>query len=131
MILDLHQLLILGIFCASIHWIFARSKIMKPLWSRARGVLASWLACPACFGMWVGIALGFAGLRPVAWYCVEEMTFWSSAIEIAQVGLLATFLTPVFEGILVWGLETSAIQEAPTSRDPGEHEGVFDAVDEG
>lgn len=125
MILDLHQLLILGIMCASIHWIFARSNIMKPLWSRARGVLASWLACAGCFGTWVGVALGFAGLRPVAWYYADELTLWSSAIEIAQTALLATFLTPVFEGILLWGLERSAIEE------PGAHPGLFDEVDKG
>lgn len=94
--MDLQQLVLLGILSSSIHWIIARSKIAKPLWSRAKGWLADLLACPACFGFWIGIFLGLGGVQPYPGY-------------VSVTAVLAVFLTPVFEGALLWGLEVSSM----------------------
>jgi hypothetical protein len=102
--LDLEQLALLGLLSSTIHWLIARSGIAKPLWSRARGFLASLLACAACSGFWIGGALVASGLvRPV-----QGDSPWISLIAS---GFLSTLLTPVFEGVLLWGLQASAIEQ--------------------
>lgn len=108
MTLDLQQLVLLGILSSSIHWLVARSKIAKPLWSRAKGSLAELLACPSCSGFWIGWALGLIGLRPVHSGLV---------VDLLLSALLAVFLTPVFEAVLLWGLHTSAI-EVESDKEP-------------
>lgn len=104
MTLDLQQLVLLGILSSSTHWLVARSSIAKPLWSRAKGSLAELLACPSCSGFWIGWALGLIGVRPTHVGVVADLFFAS---------LLAVFLTPVFEAVLLWGLHTSAIEVEP------------------
>jgi hypothetical protein len=99
--LDLKQLVLLGILSSSIHWLVARSKIAKPLWSRATGWLADLLVCPSCSGFWIGWALGLIGLHPVH--------TGIGLADLACTPVLAIFLTPVFEGLLLWGLLTSAL----------------------
>ena len=95
------QLAMLALLSASIHWLVARSAITKPLWSRARGWLAELLKCAGCSGFWIGLGLGALGIRPVQPPSVLPAIFLS--------GLLAVFLTPIFEGMLLWGLRESAI----------------------
>ena len=113
MVVDWHQVALLGLMSAGLHWLVARSTIARPLWSRARGKLAELLACPACSGWWIGIGLWVAGIRPVCfdWMC----TAWLHAIAcIAVNALLGLVLTPVVEAVLLWGLERSAIQSEPS-----------------
>jgi hypothetical protein len=100
----LDQLVVLGLLTASMHWLVARSTIAKPLWSRARGPLAELLKCAGCTGWWLGLGCGFAGLRPiVAHYQV---------VSIVVAGVLGAILTPIFEGVMVWGLLQSTIDES-------------------
>lgn len=100
MILNYQHLLLLGIVTSSLHWLLARSKITQPLWSRATGYLDALLRCPACSGFWLGLITGL-WLHPI-----EGL---SRAGGVLAAGLLALFLTPVFEAVLLWGLERSAV----------------------
>lgn len=100
--IDLTHLFVLGLLTSSAHWLFARSKIAKPLWSRTRGFIDELLRCPACSGVWLAAGAYVAGVRPVgkggpAFICTM---------------LLGLILTPVFEGVLLWGLERSALEDA-------------------
>lgn len=108
--LDLEQLGLLGLLTSATHWIIARAEISQPLWGRARGWFARLLACPGCSGFWLGIAFGAAGVRPTlqSWPVIGSLTS----------GLCAVFLTPVFEGVLLWGLERSAIEAAEDDSSP-------------
>lgn len=99
--IDLPQGLGLGVLVAAAHWLVARSTIARPLWSRARGWLGELLACAGCSGWWLGLGAGIGGLRPVH-------TGWTPADVVAS-GLGAVFLTPVLEGVMLWGLAMSAI----------------------
>jgi hypothetical protein len=101
----LDQLFLLGILSATIHWLVARSEIAAPLWSRARGIVDKLLRCPACSGFWLGGALTFVGVHPLV-----GVTDWR---DVAAGTLCGVFLTPVFEAVLLWGLERTAIGEAP------------------
>lgn len=104
--LNVQHLLFLGILTTAVHWLIARSSIMSWLWSRARGTAAKLLACPACSGWWLGLGASLLGFNPVIW----TDTGWIPALgSFLTTGLLAMFLTPVFEGLLIWGLETSHI----------------------
>jgi len=103
MTLDVHQLMLLGLLSTSVHWLVARSRIARPLWSRARGLLGELLRCPACSGWWLGLGLGALGVRPVA-----APHRW---LEIALAGLLAVVVTPVVEAVMVLGLQHSAIAD--------------------
>lgn len=98
--MKLDQLALLGLLSASIHWIIARSAIAKPLWSRAKGKFGELLRCAGCSGFWIGLGLWWWGVRPV--------TCWGAPLA---TGLLGVVLTPVFEAILLWGLEQSAIDD--------------------
>lgn len=103
--MDLGQFALLGVTSASLHWLLARSKIAQPLWSRARGWLDALLRCPACSGFWLGLGLGAGGIRP--------MEFGHGpTLDIAGAGILAVFACPVAEGILIWGLKMSTVEEA-------------------
>jgi hypothetical protein len=104
---DLDQLVLLGLLSASIHWLAARASITKWFWSLGwypirnersvltRDFLARLFACAACSGFWIGLGLGFAGVRPIG-------EGWRG---IVASGLVGIFVTPVFEGLLLWGLE--------------------------
>lgn len=108
MTIDLSQLFVLGLLCASTHWLIARSAVAKPLWSRARGFLAALLRCPACSGFWLGLGCVIIGLRPLGNGFVAGLT----------TVILAAILTPVFEGLMIWGLRESAIEEEDESESP-------------
>jgi len=99
--LDVADLVLVGILSAAIHWLVARSYLFEFLWGRARGITEKLLNCAACSGFWIGVGLGFAGLRPLV--AVDR---WA---QIVGAGLLALYLTPIFEGILVWGLTESTV----------------------
>jgi hypothetical protein len=115
MILDLTQLALLGILCASIHWLVARSEIAKPFWSRTSGWLAKLLACAGCSGFWLGAISGVTNLvAPVAFNAVGSPTWLSFGFLVAQTfitGVLGIFVTPIFESLLLWGLSASALQD--------------------
>lgn len=99
--LNLNELLILAVLTATLHWLIARAEITRPIWSRASGGIDKLLRCAGCSGFWLGLGLGIIGLRPI-----------DSGIVVADVavtGLLSVFFTPVFEAVLIWGLERSAI----------------------
>lgn len=105
---DANQLVLLGILTASIHWIAARASITKFFWSLnwwpergwgsvAKSYVADLLACAACSGFWAGLGLGIAGVRPIG----------SGWLSVLGSGLAGVLVTPVVEGILLWGLERS------------------------
>jgi len=101
MTIDLHQLFVLGILTSAIHWLAGRSEIARPLWSRAPGWLDRLLRCPACTGWWLGLLAWFAGVH-----------VWAApfrAVEVVLNGVTAVFVTPVFEGAILWGLRETAI----------------------
>lgn len=108
--LNVADLFLVGILGAAIHWLVARSYVFEFLWGRARGFLEKLLACAACSGFWIGVALGLAGIRPLV-----GIAWWG---EIIGAGMLAVYLTPVFEGVLVWGLEASAVTISPQESPP-------------
>ncbi len=112
MTLDLHQLFLLGMVSATLHWLVARSLIFKPLWSRAGGWLDSLLRCPACSGFWLGLGLGALRVRPVIVHDVNWR--WQLGMSIFVAGLCGLFLTPVFEAALLWGLDRAAVPDAET-----------------
>jgi hypothetical protein len=104
----MRDLLVLGLLTASTHWLVARSEIARPLWSRARGWLAKLLACAGCSGWWLGLGYGALGLRPVS-------HGWRG---ILVAGILGTILTPIFEALLIWGLDETAISVDGTVPEP-------------
>lgn len=114
MILDIAQLVLLGILCASVHWLIARSEIFRPFWSRTRGWLASLLACAGCSGFWLGAICGVTNIAvPVGFSAANGPTWLGLGLLIAQTfitGVIGVFVTPIFGGLLLWGLETSALR---------------------
>lgn len=131
MTIDFNQLALLALLGTSIHWLFARSAIMKWFWDlrwwpRARiahlsegtptrvisqdnGLLVpklanfvyTLLACTACAGFWLGIAGGLIGMRPL-----ELGPGW---VNVISSGLAGIVTVPILEGLLVWGLRTTRI----------------------
>lgn len=99
--IDVGNLFLLGVVSASIHWLLARSAIFEFFWGRTRGFLEKLLTCAACSGFWIGIGLGLGGVRPV-----QDVAWWA---QIAGAGFMGIWLTPVFEGVLMWGLQRSRI----------------------
>ncbi len=121
MTIDLSKLLLFGMLCASLHWLIARAEITKPLWSRASGVLDKLLRCAGCSGWWLGGVVYVLGLRPFA------LSAWWSVLVAC---ILGTFITPVFEGILLWGLEHTALQDDPELPDEDDVPGtLFNGID--
>lgn len=110
MTLDLQQLLLFGILAAAAHWLVARSEIMRWLWSRARGRAAKLLACPSCSGFWLGLGFGAYGLRPAL--------SGNRYVDVVVAAAIGVFVTPVFEAVLLWGLERAAIAEADEAEPP-------------
>lgn len=109
MTIDLSQLLLFGIVCAALHWLLARAEITKPLWSRAKGALDRLLRCAGCSGWWLGGFVYALGLHPFA------RTGWWNVIT---AGILGAFVTPVFEGLLMWGLERTAVHDEDEDVNP-------------
>lgn len=103
--LDLEQLTIFGLLLASIHWLVARAEITRWFWSRVPGPIDALLRCPACSGFWLG-----AGLSPI----VHPISGSAWPQHLVLSCLLGTFVTPVFEAVMLWGLERSAVQETTT-----------------
>lgn len=101
--LDFEQLALAGLLTSTLHWLMARAEITRPLWSRLRGFFGRLLACPACSGFWLGTALGAVGVRPLATA--------SLYVDVAGCAVLSVFLTPVFQAVLLWGLEHAAVNE--------------------
>lgn len=116
MTLDLSKLLLFGIVCASLHWLLARAEITKPLWSHAKGPLDRLLRCAGCSGWWLGGLVYAIGLQPF-----PRTGSWCVIVG----GLLGAFVTPVFEGLLLWGLERTAVQDD----DPGDAHETFIGLD--
>ena len=104
MALDLGALLTLGLLAAGIHWIAGRSSIMKWFWSAAwlPKSLGALLACAACSGFWLGVGLGVAGVHPI-------MPLGDWTLGVLCSGLLGVVVTPVIEGVLLWGLSATKI----------------------
>jgi integral membrane sensor domain MASE1 len=109
--LDLSLMLALGLVTAAAHWLIARSSIARPFWSRTRGVFAALLRCAGCSGWWLGLGAGAAGLRPLD-------TAWGVIADTGATGLFAIVLTPVFEAVLLWGLDVTAIPNEDEQRTP-------------
>lgn len=103
MTVDLHQLVFLGLLTSSIHWIGARSEIARPLWSRYPRWLQKLSRCAACSGWWLGLLASMVGVHAVAAHY--------RVVEIVAGGLAGVFVTPIFEGAMMWGLRESAIEE--------------------
>jgi hypothetical protein len=112
MILDLNALVVLGLLAATIHWIVARAKITRWFWSLgwwpAPGSIASGLvkelfagllACAACSGFWIGLGLGRVGVQPIG----------HGVVGVLCSGLLGVVVTPVVEGVLLWGLSATRL----------------------
>lgn len=113
MTVDLSDLVLLGLLSTGLHWLIARSKVMEPLWSRARGRVAELLACPACSGWWIGGALWLANVRPVSMCDLQGPEVLIGGVNMLATATLALVLTPIFESVLLWGLERSAISTGP------------------
>lgn len=117
MILDLTQLVLLGILCASVHWLIARSEIAKPFWAyRGHPIwFSKLLACAGCSGWWLGALFGVTSfVAPVAFNAVGSPTWLSFGFLVAQTfvtAVLGVFVTPIFEAALLWGLNASALQD--------------------
>lgn len=107
--MDTSQLVLFSIFCASIHWLIARSEIARPLWSRAGGWLGRLLACAGCSGFWIGAVVGGAGLTTPITLDVAPILGVDVALRALAHAVLGVFVTPVFESVLLWGLRESAI----------------------
>ncbi len=103
MTLNIQHLLLLGVLSASLHWVLARAEVTRFAWSRAPRWLDKLLRCPACSGWWLGLWLWWLGVRPV-----QGTPHWG---ELACTGLLAIWLTPVFEACMLWGLEHSLVPD--------------------
>lgn len=106
MVLDIQQLILVGILCAAAHWLVARSAILEPLWSRATGKVDELLRCAGCSGFWLGLAAGAGGARPVI-----TPASWPAAAPVLLTGLVAMLVTPVFEAVMLWGLERSSLPD--------------------
>jgi hypothetical protein len=93
----------LGVLTATVHWIVARAKITKPFWDAAwlPKFVDDALVCPACSGFWLGLAAGAAGIRPLA-----TGSWW---IDVPVAGVCGVFMTPLFEGLILWGLDRSKV----------------------
>ena len=119
MTIDVSQLVLFGIFTSALHWLVARSEVARPLWSRARGWLAALLSCAGCSGFWIGSVLGGTGLTTPLTLDVSPILYVDVALRALAHGILGVFVTPVFEGLLLWGLRESALQDDNKPDDVG------------
>jgi hypothetical protein len=126
MTIDLHQLALLALLGTAIHWLVARSQIMKWFWdlrwwpvkgvqywqpeprfewdhcttNTLRILFSDLLACAACSGWWFGLILGIR-IHPL-----HLGPWW---LDWLGAGLAGVMVVPILEGVLIWGLETSHI----------------------
>lgn len=106
--INLQHLLLLGLLSATLHWLLARSLVARPLWSRLRGRAAALAECPACSGFWLGLVLG-AGLGVLPAVVAMPWPWLGAAVSVLCSGVLAAWLTPVLQGVLLWGLAATAM----------------------
>lgn len=100
--LALDQLVVLTLLGAPTHWLIARSQAMRWLWSRA-GWWDGLFKCAACSGFWIGLAASAHGLTPVTWG-------WP-VLDQVTTAVLSMLFTPVVEGVMLWGLYASAMDD--------------------
>lgn len=120
--LDFTQLVLLGILCASVHWLIARSEITRPLWSNATGWFGALLACAGCSGWWLGLLAGVLNIAvPVAFYSDGSISgAFGHVAQAFTTAVFGVFVTPIFEAALLWGLRESTLiveDSAPIPRD--------------
>jgi hypothetical protein len=94
----------LGILAGTLHWLIARATVTRSFWGALwlPGWLDSLLRCAACSGFWIGIGLGCAGLRPLATS--------HTLLNVLVAGVAGMWLTPVTEGVLLWGLSATKMR---------------------
>lgn len=121
MTIHLEQLFVLGVISTAVHWLIARSDIARPFWSRTSGWFEKLLRCPACSGFWLGSFITWGGVHPFGDALALGAPWWLWIVKSQLAGLAAMVLTPIFEGVMVWGLRTSALAgEAPQPSINGE-----------
>jgi len=93
----------LGVLTATLHWLAARAKITKRFWDAAwlPASVDGLLRCPACSGFWLGLGVGLWGVRPL-----RTGAAW---LDVLTAGVCGIFMTPLFEGIILWGLDRSSL----------------------
>ena len=119
MSINFHHLVLLAILATSIHWIVARASITRWFWSldwwpcstdaqklpwhiSVRDLLNGLLTCAACSGWWLGLAGGALGIQPLVLGPV-----WLNILGAVLTGVI---VTPILEGVLLWGLARSRIE---------------------
>lgn len=128
--LQLQLLAILGLLTAGLHWLIARSYIMRWFWGRLSpgGFLDQLVRCPACSGFWLGLLVWSTGVRPLVGIFADGPILSHRVIEALATSLVALVLTPIFEGAMLWGLMASAFNEEADST-PKEHQSEQDGGD--
>ena len=113
-LLEIQLLVMLGLLTAGLHWLIARSYVMKWFWGRLSpgGFLDKLVRCPACSGFWLGLLCWSGGIRPLG--TIVTM----APIDACATGVLAMAITPIFEGAILWGLAVSAVGDQ--NEDTGE-----------
>lgn len=131
MTINFNVLALLALLATAIHWLFARSAIMKwfwdlrwwpttqgkvysstgvigrvdgsaPTWNNAlRELFSGLLACTACAGFWLGIGAGLLHIWPLA--------LGPGWLNVLGSGLAGIVTVPILEGALIWGLNTTRI----------------------
>jgi hypothetical protein len=136
MTIDLHQLTLLAVLCTAIHWLFARSAIMKWFWDlrwwpKARtGFLqrneGEPLPSRLIFQDQGPLALPFYELLSGLLACTACAGWWLGLgagllgiwplrlgpawINVLGAGLTGVVIVPILEGALIWGLRTTRIK---------------------
>jgi len=129
MTINFHQLALLALLGTAIHWLVARSQIMKWFWdlrwwpvkgtkrwppltsepifettpcirNTLRELFSDLLACAACAGFWLGLVLGIR-IHPL-----HLGPWW---LDWLGAGLAGVVTVPILEGVLLWGLKASHI----------------------
>lgn len=111
-VLNVTWLLLLGLLTSTTHWLLARAEISRPFWSRLYGGFDKLARCAGCSGFWLGLGAGALGLQPVTFVLAAPTAADKLAATLLGAflsGVLAVWLTPVFESALLWGLERSAL----------------------
>ena len=105
-------LVMLGLLTAGMHWLIARSLVMRWFWGSVKpgGILDNLLRCPACSGFWLGLLCWGSGVRPLA-----TILPWAP-LDAAATGVLGMAITPIFEGAILWGLSVSAVEDGDGSK---------------
>jgi len=114
MLLNLQLLVMLGLLTAGVHWFVARSHVMEWFWGSLPpgSATAALVDCAACSGYWLGLGVWAAGVRPLS----ASIPWWP--VEALATGVLGLALTPVFEGVILWGLAVTAMESQVSQDDP-------------